>query len=268
MMINAYAFFIRRNIRRVFASIGLIFLSSVPIVFEHATIGYANLPFTMYIVLGVLYGLEGIFDNRPGALLMSGIHLGLAAWTRQEGLLFSLLIVVTLSLNYRLTRKGMLKLCPLVVPLGIFGISWVIFSRVYLSDGLITRSISEAWLGISQGQFHLESVYRILRFGVRQIVTPSIWGLLFPVSLILILMAGVKRLAPRADVYLFGVVTITLIIGAAVFLFYYAVSFSQLTLEWWLSTSFNRMMLPVGILVGFLAVLSIGSSPLLCNDHK
>ena len=88
---------------------------------------------------------------------------------------------------------------------------------------------------------------------------PSIWGLLFPTSLLLIILAGPRRFTPKENIYLLGIGAITLTIGMAVLLYYYAVSFSQRPLEWWLNTSFNRMILPIGVLMGILAVLAIGS---------
>jgi hypothetical protein len=268
MIANVYSFLTRRNVNRTHAKLGLLLLASVPLLFEHATIGYANLAFTFYIVSGALYAMEGIYGNRQGALLMSGFLLGFATWTRQEGLLLSLLIVLTLSLTWLISRKGKLKFVPWLIPLGIIGIVWVIFFRLYGTEGQITRALRGAISGISQGQFHIDSIYHILRYFARQMQELNKWGLLFPASLLLFILAGPRRFAPKENIYLFGGGAITLMLGLAALTFYYAVSFSHLSLEWWLTTSFNRMILPAGVLMGILAVLAIGSSTLLSNDHE
>jgi len=268
LIVNIYSFFIRRNISQTHAKFGLLLLASVPLLFEHATLGYANLAFTMYIVLGALYAMEGIYGNHPDELVMSGLLLGFAAWTRQEGLFISLLVVMALSLTWLISRKGKLKFVPWLLPLVSISMVWFIFTHIYGTEGQITLALREALPGISQGNFHLESIYTILRYAARQMLEPSIWGLLFPICLLLIILAGPRRFSPKENIYLFGGGATTLAIGIAVFFYYYAVSFREMPLDWWLSTSFNRMILPVGVLLGILAVMAIGSSTLLSNDHE
>ena len=259
LIINIYTFFTRRNIRQTQAKFGLLFLASVPLLFKHATIGYANLAFTTYIVLGALYAMEGIYGNRPGALGMSGVLLGFATWTRQEGLFLSLLVVMTISLTWLIYRKEMPKFVPWLTPLVSIGVVWFIFARFHGTEGQITRTLREALPQISQGHFHLDNVYQIMRYAVRQMLDPSIWGLLFPASLLLFILAGPRRFAPKESIFMFGGGATTLSIGIAVLFYYYIVSFRQTPLEWWLSTSFNRMILPIGVLLGILATLALGS---------
>jgi hypothetical protein len=268
LIVNIYSFFIRRKINRNYAKFGLLFLASVPLLFEHATIGYANLAFTLYLVLGALYAMEGIYESRRGALVMSGFLLGFASWTRPEGLLLSLVVVITLPLAWLISHKQMPKYVPWLIPFGIIAVAWVIFFQLYVPEGLITRAAGWALSGISQGQFHLDSIYQIARYAARQMLDPKIWGLLFPLSFMIMILVGPRKIVSRENIYLLGSGVITLTIGMAILLYYYAVSFSQRPLEWWLYTSFNRMFLPVGIFIGILAVLLFSSSTFISDDNK
>ncbi len=67
---------------RLTASLGLLFLATVPILFEHATLGYSNLPMMTYLVLGCLLCLIGIRRRQTGQILVGSLLLGLSAWTR------------------------------------------------------------------------------------------------------------------------------------------------------------------------------------------
>ncbi len=84
LVLGAYRFW-RRYVEWKFAAMGALLLASLPIVFEHGTIGYANLPFTTYLVLGLLHVLEGISGGDARGQIIGGLLLGLATWTRPEG---------------------------------------------------------------------------------------------------------------------------------------------------------------------------------------
>jgi len=59
LILGAYRFW-KKHVEWKFAALGALLLASLPIVFKHGTIGYANLPFTAYLVIGLLHVLDGI----------------------------------------------------------------------------------------------------------------------------------------------------------------------------------------------------------------
>ena len=60
LCIGCLRFWWQRDVSPLTASAGAIGLAATPILFEHATLGYANLPYTAYLVLGSGEAILGI----------------------------------------------------------------------------------------------------------------------------------------------------------------------------------------------------------------
>jgi hypothetical protein len=222
-------------------------VASLPIVFDHATQAYANLPFATYLILGSLLAAQAQTSSRSGLSILSGICLGLAVWTRPEGVI----LVTTLCLSLWLVgrrasppwKPGLRWLGPVLV----LGGGWVLFTLANDATGIAPGLLSEAALGLSRGDLHLSSFYWIARFLARDLLNPSMWGLF----LLLLAAGGIAALRGRKSIRglkVSPILATSAALGLPIVVFYYLVSFSG-DLAWWLDTGLSRLLLPSALLL-------------------
>jgi hypothetical protein len=260
-ILSLYRFWYRHQISSVAALFGALCLGTMPFIFEHATIGYADLTFACYIGLGALWGIEGIFESNWRGQAISGVLFGIACWTRAEGILYSVALVITILVAWRVTGKGRPKLLPWLLPLVLISIVWLFFGREDIGSSHLGGGVRSSLQGISQGQFNLEIIILILVYVLTQALTPSAWGLLFPLATFFLLLNWrnlISKTHPHHTA-LFFVVIVVCILPIALF---YAGSFYHGTLfvyAGWLERSFDRAFLPALLLLGALSI-QIGMS--------
>jgi len=84
---------------RVPAMMGAIALLTTPFFIEQGTAQYADVPLSFFflatIVLLCLFDGEPATTRGPGVLVLAGLAAGFAAWTKNEGMLFLLAVVVS-----------------------------------------------------------------------------------------------------------------------------------------------------------------------------
>jgi hypothetical protein len=256
LIIGCYRFFRRQQVRETIAILGSLFIATLPIAFEHSTSGYANLPFTTYLVLGILYAIQGIFHGNTRHQLLSGILLGLACWTRPEGILVLPFVIIGAVLSIRLSKQGKISWMVWLLPSVVLAGSWLIFARIYASESLILSTLETAGGQLGAGQLNLDAFYRIARFMVHQLLRPSVWGVVLLMSIPLIVLNR-NNLRPRSNPEIFSCMLMGLCAAAATTIHFYLISFLG-TLASWLPTSANRMFLPTGILLLTWVILLSG----------
>jgi hypothetical protein len=257
LLLGSYVFLSHR-LEWKLATLGTLFLGTIPFVFEHATIGYANLPFTCYLVLGILQSVEGISNREAHRQVVGGILLGLAAWTRPEGVFLVIPVIVSLVLITRYTRHGKIHALAWLLPTVILILPWQVFTAVHGDQGLLSGSIVSmvrSWVG---GNFQPESLYWILRFLGGQAIEWKIWGWITVVIVILFLV-NIRRLSLRKYPLQASLLAATLAIGASVAVYYYLASYSQ-DLQYLLGTSVNRLFLPAWVLAVLWSIMLAGET--------
>jgi len=228
-------------------------LALTPLLFEHATLGYANLPYTAYLVLGCGEAVQGIVTQDSRRQVLSGVLLGLAAWTRPEGALAVASTMVALGLAVHWTRPLRLRLLAWILPTAVLAGVWVVFVVTHAPGGQIQQALGAALQFWAQGEMHLSAFYWIARFMGRQAIELSVWGVL-PLACVTLLVLGVRRLGPRShpDAFLAGVVLVVL--AAGVTLQFYLADFQGQLMNY-LGNSANRMYMPVVVLAAVLGLL-------------
>lgn len=254
--LGCFIFFSRNKLKLPFAVLGALLVCSTPLVFEHGTIGYANLPFGVFLALGVFHAIRGVLDGDRGRQFVSGILLAFATWTRPEGTIVVLGVILTLYLAFKVSRHGEVHWRYWFGPIVLIAGPWLVFSSQYATDNMIVTATKLAIASIKDGQLRLSSFYRISRFMIRQLLTPSIWGVMFPLGAILLTL-NFKKIRPREFPEGFAILlTASAVTLSTVFHFYF-VSFLG-TLPSWLPTSANRMFLPAAILLASWIFLLAG----------
>lgn len=248
-IIGMIQFWIRNDVAKPYAAVGGLLFATIPVVFEHGTIGYVNLPFACYLTLGILQIVDGAHHESIRQQLLGGILLALATWTRPDGLPIVLSALFGLWVAASYTRVRNLSLWAMVIPVVVLSGLWQFYSWAVSPAGAqssIVSSIEIAAGDLRQGTLNLDAFYWIGRFAGGQLKEPSIWGLLLPVSL-LTLFANRKIILSRELQASFLLLMAMLMVGISLLLFYYLIAF-QGNLTYWLGTDVSRMLLPVAML--------------------
>lgn len=264
LLLGCYRFWRVHRLGSFEASLGTLLLASTPILFTHASTGYANLPFTVYLCLGVLWVIESMQEPDGRKTLMGSVLLALSTWTRPEGLLMSTGILAALGLVHVFSRQNRLKLMPLILPPLSVAVSWLAFARLHATGDAEAYELSSLALkGLLAGDIRWTSLAVIIRFVGGQLLRYRDWG--FTLGLVGILW--IVALRPK-DIWrdhvkttLFIVITVLSLI---VFGAHYMAAYSPRGPAWvyeWLSLNFTRVFMPVGTLMSVLAFLAINSEP-------
>lgn len=259
LLLGCYRFWRRQTVRSDVALLGVFSLFSVPFIFQHATQGFANLPFTTYLILGVLAALEGIYDQRPRSSLMAGLMFGLASWTRVEGIGFSLLIVLALLAARFISGKGKIHAYMMLIPYLIIPGAWLLFSRSYIGGNIIWESGPSFIQGIATDGLRLNPLVQIFSHVSERILTPRFWGYAIPIAVILILLQR-KKLSSSYNPKLFAMSLITLVAFIVPIGLFYVASYSRSNFEFGMQINIDRAFFPAVFLLTTLAISTLGTT--------
>jgi hypothetical protein len=249
--------------RSTLAGLATLMIATSPIIFYHATIGYANLAFNYYLIIAILL-FNQVLEIAPHAqtgrpALLAGIFFTLAAWTRPEGLVMSLIgIGLLIGLVYLAQRRIDLRnLLKTIAPLVAYLLFWsIIKSFVYnqpvANSGLATMALQQ----IQSSGFRIEEGWYLFRTFFSYVFDSERWGVFGFGLLILLAIQPVypkKWQATSLRLVGCGLVIILAVLGA-----YYLTSYadnSRYDLSRWISTGMDRALMP-GLLLLWLAVAS------------
>jgi hypothetical protein len=168
--------------------LGGILLLSTPVFFIHTTIGYANLSFTAYLVIGTIWLLEGLDTDQPRLLALGALLLGLAGWTRPEGIVFALAIGLPTILVACLIRRRTAAMTVALLPYFAVSGIWLTFGGRYVRADEVGQIAYRFLAGMADGAIDAAYLLSIVRLALGRLASPGIWGVVLPVS---VLMLGV-----------------------------------------------------------------------------
>jgi hypothetical protein len=259
---GCFRFLTRHGVNSRIALIGIFLLITVPQYFYYTTLGYANVPFTACLLLGVLWGINGLMDGNKGELLISSFLFGFSGWMRPEGTLFAGILILVLLAWYFLVkgwktwRLGFWLLPGLVIPF-----VWLIFARNYVLEDQAGGALKALFNQTQDGHFiNLEPLIMTARYGIDTFFNPKTWGLILPLVLILFIIALPRliRRPNRVALPLFLATLVTFLIPAALF---FVESTTEGSFSTFLSMSFDRAYLPAMILSIITILIIFFSNP-------
>jgi hypothetical protein len=242
--------FLKERSDSVLAGLGTLVLATMPVLTHHARIGYANLPLTFHLVVGVILFIWALFEAHSKSQRMlwvaSGAFFALAIWTRPEGLwlVIGILIAGLCSLLFSGELKHLRKTWLIVIAPFLVGVGWkVTSSRFYVGIDPVEGNLEKIVHQFSMGIYHLKDFSLILRFLLRQLYDFKTWGVVGFGSLIAILAFFI--LAYKQDsklrILLMTAASSLMVIIAV----YYVLAFDQVhDMKWWLGGGFTRMIMP------------------------
>ena len=265
-----FTFLRRQRVDWLAAGLGSLLLGTVPIVFFHSVEGFANLHFTFYLTAGILWGVQGVHSSSVREQWLAGLLLGLAAWTRPEGIIYSLGALVVFVLAVRITKQGRVSIAALGVPVALLAGAWFVFSLggEFLRGSQQDQVASAAASTILAGGIDLGGLWTIFKTFSRAAIIPframfpstsaTAWGALFPVVLVL-LAAGLRHLSPRHNPARFTLLLQWLFIGGTNVAIFYLQSYSFPNFTAFIERAFPRAFLPTAVLMTVLAFWLLNS---------
>lgn len=236
--------------------LGILFAATNPLIFLHSTMGFANLPFTCYLVGAVLWGIMGLGTRDRRASLLAGVLLGMASWTRAEGVGYALVVLGSVALGSWLETRELRwpELVIAALPVGVFAGAWMAFGWSSVGDSHLGVAMRGVVGPVADGDLNLAQLHLVITLFFERAILPENWGLFVPVVAGLggVGLAGLalKRTAPRWGLLVPGVA-----VAAVPFALFYVRSFTRIAdFRELLIRSFDRAFIP-----GFfmLLVLSI-----------
>ena len=256
VLVGSYRFWTKIGVHKARSRIGILFLASIPIIFEFATIGYSNLPVSSFLSLGILWGIEGIYNARKDFQLVGGILLGLAAWTRPEGIAYSLIGFIVLVMISVVSKRGRVYFFSFFLPVLIIGGSWIFFYSMHGGgDSQAMGGVRAALTSVMNGEFNLPALIMIGKFSIKNLFTINSWGLLYPICVILV-FASIWARRGRLNYFFWTSFFTGLSFGVFTAILFYVGQFQyeQEFLQGWLSRGFARAMIPSGLLLAVMCV--------------
>ncbi len=259
-LLGCYVFWARRRVKTPVGILGMILLGTTPIIFDHMTFGYANLPMTTYLVLGGLYALEGIDRSSSQWQVMSGLLLGLASWTRVDGFLYVTIVIIGVISAWLICKQGSIRWLSWLLPGAFFIATWLAFFRIYGEAGSqAAGEYRKAIAMITQGEFRWSDLRLILGYARRALFNLGIWGLLFPAGIIVMLLGWKSSLEWRR-LHILAPSIVCIGMGILVVILFYLGSYSSSGLYGWLERGFHRAFFPAAFF--FIIMVMQGAGPL------
>lgn len=258
LLLGCFYFWRKWGVARLVALLGMGALLSVPVIFQYTTYGFANMPFTVYWVLGTLWSIDGLVEKNGRVMAIGGILLSLAGWTRPEGIGFAFATAAMLLILYGFWRVKASRWLLWLVSIGSIAGIWLPFGAPYMKKDQIGDSLniySAMWQNIDLSLHNLRLMYWLGRDWLLSIPT---WGCIFYIGIALLVIFIPKALINKN-------VTAWLVAGAALVAFlapaaiFYVESFSDPDFQTFLILSFNRAYFPAIFLLTTLAVVMTGN---------
>lgn len=216
-------------------------------IFAHATFAYTNLPYTSFLILGLLYAVTP-------SLLLSGILIGLSTWTRSSEV-FWILGIILLAWQGIRTKKFVPSFIAISIVLAM-RYTWSSFLNdvlVQIGQPAAPRINYFTYSALLKIIANLSEIFKYLYYNVAEPYL-GVWFLVIPIAMIALIKRNVRLIMLLTTIILSaGMVTV----GVMIFSTYY---------ETWnqIGDSARRMMLfviPLSLVAGIYSLYLIMENP-------
>jgi hypothetical protein len=192
-----------------------------------AASGYADVPLAAAVAGAISCALIGMRGEKRDVAALGSALLGVAVWTKSEGLLFAIAIALsTLAL-----KRGRVVLWW--VPI-LAALPWIVFQQIFGQRGGDFHTVTAALL-----VGNVDRVPTIAVLIARELVRPGHWALIFPVFLYLLAVMVMRRWN-TADGFLAAIVVVPLTVYG---LMYVLSAWPDMREH--IGTSLSRVMVPL-----------------------
>ncbi|MEJ2563981.1 MAG: hypothetical protein P8Z42_15065, partial [Anaerolineales bacterium] len=266
LLLGCFVTLREQRVQSPYASIGMLTIFSLPIVFTHATIGWSNFIFTTYIILGVIYFTNGIAHQRSSYQILGTYLLAFAAWTRPEGVGYSLSLIIG-TIGITLIVRKRISLTKWLLPAVLIPASYLIFSSAFLQVGEIGATLKRFSETVADDSFSLRPFVFLLEYTWNKLRLVEDWGYILPVLVFL----GIGFLG-QIRYRKLDLRTLTLFTAAAtgviftLTLFFVAYADKANQYRDYLNVSLNRAIMPAMILLLLSLLVALAGHPTTSRD--
>lgn len=135
---------VRKECQRWASLLFTFYLASIPLFFEFAANAYTNVPYAFYFGMGTVYLYRFMREQNKGLLIIAGILLGLAGWTRsptEQFFLANLVVCAFWSFARKKDYDAPLILLFLFI---IFNLPWKFYTYFILKLPLVAPEMASA----------------------------------------------------------------------------------------------------------------------------
>lgn len=208
---------LKMSVSRSVSLISTLILVLTPELFEHSTIAYTNLPYTIFYVLGIVCLYVSYLKNRHDYLLLAGILIGLSTWVRADLPFWITGVIFAIIASFR--SKKIQTLFIYMLPFLIIQQTWNHFaSSVFGGDYSTVGQLSSAGISI----LNSNNIYRIYEvFGYLYQNVFLNWSYLFILFAISVLIDLKNKIKENTGVLLAMILInfIGLFVGTYIFSF-------------------------------------------------
>ncbi len=249
-------FGIRRFASRTYALLFTFLLASVPQFNAYAANGYLDLVFAYYYFTSLLFLLMWFKDEdrKMGFLFLSAVFAALAAWTKNEGLMYCGVNIILVLLFVTLEHKGPFRkrvfygaVYPAVIL--IMSLPWLLVKSTF---DLVNSDVGPVTLNPVSVLKESYKIPVILYEFQKHILGPKKWNILLPIAALVLIFyhrkafAGIQRYVTSA---------LAMIILGYVFIYLIATT----EIDYFLRTTWSRFLIHfVPVVVYWLACLLRG----------
>lgn len=258
LLVGCHRFLRGKSVHGIVSVGAMVLLGSTPIMFTHATMGYTNLMFTFYVVIGSLWCEEAVNEASRRKAIIGGTLIALGIWTRPEGLVMAASVLTGLFLSIRLARRSGAQLMLATFPPMVVGCTWLVF---LLTHGTGTvRAYTDlplALQGLARGEVHWDALWTIVRYTGGQVLRFKDWGglLAFLSAGVLVGLAASWRRWSPTEVVLGVLTAVSCLVAVGA---HYMVAYSPEGPKFvykWLTFGFTRVLMPAVVLALLWVVL-------------
>ena len=138
---------LREIVNRKITLITTLMLATIPVLFDHSTFAYTNLPYSIFLSMGSIYLYVWFVKKKPiGYLIISALMTGLSTWTRSTEPFWMVNILLLVAITIYGFKKYFLSLAGYIFSFLLIKEPWG-FVNYYLTNPGVKKAplvVSEA----------------------------------------------------------------------------------------------------------------------------
>lgn len=157
----AFYYLIRMHTTRFISLLLFFILITTNILVQHSFMAYTNLPYAVYLVLGIFFSFNYFLYNKTGYLYVSLLSVGASIWVRDaEPFWVIVLLSLCIASLYHASWK---KIGLILLVFAFFILPWQVYRHMVFVDKVFISSTVSFSNGISQITYvHLYTLLRYL----------------------------------------------------------------------------------------------------------
>ncbi len=253
------------------ALLGAMFLLCTPFFIDLGTWQYADVPLSFFILATlVLLHLHDRLANSGvesrSILAMAGLAAGFAAWTKNEGVLFLVAVLLArMWLSFRQSSRGrspISQIAPMLLAVAPIFTLIAFFKRAIAPPGDLFSDPATMLHKLEDPSRY----WAVLKWYCRELVRFGEWWLIPIPILMLVLYFLMKSSIARAEKETVRASAIALIMALAGYFFIYLIT--PRDIYWHLRFSLSRLFLQLWPSAIFLFFVALGSKPFVIETEK